>query len=609
MASSDVDRIKEKLNIVDFIRSYLTLQPAGKNFKALCPFHPEKTPSFIVSPDRQRFHCFGCSADGDLITFLMRYENLEFPEALRVLAEKAGVPLQTLSPREQREFGVLYDINEKAKEFFQQMLREHGAAQAYLKKRGLKGETAEAFELGFAPGGPSTGASTEFSRMSSGYWSDALTVHLINQGFDVGDIVRAGLSHKNTAGLYRDRFFNRIIFPIMNSVGKTVAFTGRLLESAVGDGSDAPKYLNSPETPIFNKSKILYGFHLTKNDIAHARSALFVEGQMDLLMAWQAGVKNVVAVSGTALTPFHLEKLRRLADTMILSFDNDEAGIHALERSLDLLNNFDFHVKVADLGGFKDPAEAAEKDPGFLAGAVASAKAAFSHLFAHYFPRDEARTRELTETKRIVRSILQKIKRLKSATEQTAWLKDLAKHSGISEVMLLQELSSLPASAEAPADAGVLAGRSAGRPATSAAGTGAPEEAAGEKPKPADRTEALAERLVGLAFTNGDFLATLREKQSWLPARYQAVLGEPEGEAGTALQMQASYLLAQLPPDRIAKEFSDLLRQLEISVLEREQRELKAAIQKAEEAGDEKTLTRAAERFHSLAKRINELKL
>ncbi|MFH1161832.1 MAG: DNA primase [Candidatus Jorgensenbacteria bacterium] len=580
--STDVDRIKEKLNIVDFIRGYLTLLPAGKNFKALCPFHPEKTPSFIVSPDRQRFHCFGCAADGDLVTFLMRYENLEFPEALRVLAEKAGVPLQTLSPREQREFGVLYDIHEKAKEFFQQTLREHGAAQAYLKNRGLKGETAAAFELGFAPGG------------------ESLTVHLINQGFDVGDIVRAGLSHKNTAGLYRDRFINRIIFPIMNSVGKTVAFTGRLLplssealakdgEGAAGEGTDAPKYLNSPETPIFNKSKILYGFHLTKNDIAKARNALFVEGQMDLLMAWQAGVKNVVAVSGTALTPFHLEKLRRLAETMILSFDSDEAGIHALERSLDLLNNFDFHVKVVDLGGFKDPAEAAEKDPGFLAGAVASATSAFSHLFAHYFPRDNAGARELTETKRIVRNILQRIRRLKSATEQTAWIKDLAKYSGISEVMLLQELSSLPA--------------------PSAGSTGAPEEAVGEKPKLTDRADVLAERLLGLAFTNGDFLATLREKGSWLPARYQTVLGEPDGEAGAALQMQASYLSAQLSPDRIAKEFSDLIRQLEISVLEREQRELKGTIQKAEGAGDEKTLTRAAERFHSLAKRIDELKL
>ncbi|PIT91612.1 hypothetical protein COU12_02100 [Candidatus Jorgensenbacteria bacterium CG10_big_fil_rev_8_21_14_0_10_54_38] len=588
MASTDVDRIKEKLNIVDFIRGYITLLPAGKNFKALCPFHPEKTPSFIVSPDRQRFHCFGCAADGDIVTFLMRYENLEFPEALRVLAEKAGVPLQTLSPREQREFGVLYEIHEKAKEFYRDALQTHGAARAYIEKRGLKPETVEAFELGFAPGG------------------DALTVHLINSGFDVNDIARAGLTHKNTAGLYRDHFFNRIIFPIMNSVGKTVAFTGRLLEGAAGEGSDlpakasspaialategaaagAPKYLNSPETPIFNKSKILYGFHMTKNDIAHARSALFVEGQMDLLMAWQAGVKNVVAVSGTALTPFHLEKLRRLADTMILSFDNDEAGIHALERSLDLLNNFDFYVKVADLGGFKDPAEAAEKDPGFLAGAVASAKAAFSHLFAHYFPRDEAGTRELTETKRIVRSILQKIKRLKSATEQTAWLKGLAKYSGISEVMLMKELNELPM---VPRD--VEAGEKF------------------EPKKPADRADALAERLMGLAFTKGDFLATIREKQSWLPARYQAVLGEPEGETGAALQMQASYLLAQLPPDCIAKEFSDLLRQLEISVLKREQRELKTAIQKAEEVGDEKVLTRAAERFHSLSKRIDELKL
>lgn len=568
-SSSDVDRIKEKLNMADFVRGYITLTQAGKNLKGLCPFHPEKTPSFIVSPERQRFHCFGCGADGDIVTFLMRYENLEFPEALRILAEKAGVPLQTLSPREQREFGVLYDIHEKAKEFYRDVLREHGPAQAYLKKRGLVPETVEAFELGFAPGG------------------EALTMYLLNNGFDVNDIARAGLAHKNTEGLYRDRFFNRIIFPIMNSVGKTVAFTGRFLENTAEGLGDAPKYLNSAESPIFSKSKVLYGLHRTKNDIAKVRTVLFVEGQMDLLMAWQAGVKNVVAVSGTALTPFHLERLRRLADTIILSFDSDEAGVRALERSLDLFNDFDFHVKVANLGDYKDPAEATEKDPTFLAKAVASASSAFSSLFAHYFPKQGLQ--EVAEVKRIVRSILQKIKKLKSAAEQTAWLKELAKYSGISEVMLLQELSSLPVATS-----------------SAAASEGMQRE---EVKKPVDRREAFVERLLGLAFANDDFSATLREKKEWLPLRGQKALEEPGGEAAAAYQMEASYLASRTPPDRLQKEFSDLMGQFEIMVLEEEQRETKQLIQRAEEAGDDEGLTRAAGRFHTLAKRINELKL
>ncbi len=577
--AGDIDRIKEKLNIVDFIRGYITLLPAGKNFKALCPFHAEKTPSFIVSPDRQTWHCFGaCGEGGDVIKFLMKYENLEFPEALRILAEKAGVPLQTLSAREQREFGVLYDIHEKAKAFYRDVLRGHAGAQAYLKRRGLAPETVEVFELGFAPGG------------------DALTVHLINSGFDVNDVVRAGLAHKNTAGLYRDRFFSRIIFPIANSVGKTVAFTGRLLEGTVGEGSDvpkgtfvettAPKYLNSPETPIFNKSKILYGFHVTKGDIAKTRTVLFVEGQMDLLMAWQAGVQNTVAVSGTALTPFHMEKLRRLADTVVVSFDNDEAGVRALERALDIFNNYDFYVKVVDLHIYKDPAEAAERDPAFLTQAVAEAQPASSRLFAHYF--SSGARRELAEVKRIVKSMLQKIKRLRSAAERSVWLKGLAKHSGISEVMLMQELSELPA---APS------------------GTAAEESPPAREPrKPLDREEAIAERLVGLGFTKPDFLATLLEKRDWFSARHRAILEEPHSEVAAPFQMEASYLAAQSPEDHLAKEFTDLVHQFERCVLEREQREVKVEIQRAEAAGDEASLARAAERFHTLAKRINALK-
>ena len=287
----ETDLIKERLDLVDFLRSYLKLLPAGKNLKALCPFHQEKTPSFIVSPERKIWHCFGCGEGGDLITFAMKYENLEFPEALRFLAEKAGVTLRSINPAEQKQFGILYDIHEAAKSFFKQELLKNQKALEYLKERGLKNETVEEFELGFASGG------------------ESLTLHLINLGYDVGDIVRSGLAHKNVKGLHRDRFGGRIIFPIVNHVGKVVAFTGRLFEPA--PSSEIPKYLNSPETPIFNKSKILYGFNKSKNEIAKSHTAFLVEGQMDFLLAWQSGVQNAVAVSGTGLTPHHLERLRR----------------------------------------------------------------------------------------------------------------------------------------------------------------------------------------------------------------------------------------------------------------------------------------------------------
>jgi len=412
--SKEVERIKEKLDIVDFISSYLPLQKAGKNFKALCPFHQEKTPSFVVSPERQMWYCFGaCGEGGDIIKFLMKYENLEFYEALKFLAERAGIELAALNPAAQREIGGLYDIHEKAKEFFRKELFQNPAALEYLKNRGLGEQTIEEFELGFSPGG------------------ETLTLHLLNMGYDIDDLVKSGLVFKSQKGMHRDKFEKRIIFPIYNHLGKVVAFTGRLFldESNV---LDLPKYLNSPETPIFNKSKILYGFHKSKNSIAQSKSVLLVEGQMDFLMGWQAGIKNIAAVSGTALSQAHLETLRRLADTVIISFDNDEAGLKALERSLDVFGNFDFFLKALNLSGFKDPAEAILKNQEYFLEAVNNAQPVFSYLFKHYLPTLGGL--DNISKKRALRHLLSKIKKIPSAVERDSWIKELVGYSGVSEV-------------------------------------------------------------------------------------------------------------------------------------------------------------------------------
>ncbi len=561
--ASDVEHIKAKLDIVELIRSYLSLQPAGKNFKALCPFHQEKTPSFIVSPDRQLWHCFGCGEGGDGIKFLMRYENLEFPEALRVLAERVGVELQSLSSREQREYGVLFDIHDAASKFYQGELARQPDALGYLRDRGLSDDTVREFELGFATGG------------------ESLTVHLLRSGFDVGSIARAGLAQKNTAGLYRDRFGGRIVFPIASAVGKTVAFTGRLLPAVAAANPDAPKYLNSPETPIYQKSKILYGFHRSKGDIARERAAVVVEGQMDLLLAWQAGVHHVVAVSGTGLTSQHLDRLRRLADTVLMSFDNDDAGVRALERSLETLTPFDFHVRVIDLGQFKDPAEAAQQEPGFLSRAIQEARPAFAHLFAHYFSGGEP-GKDIAARKRTVRHLLGMVQRLKSAVEQAAWIKALASHSGVSEVALLAELTNLP------------------RAKREWSGLG---EAA-EAPKAVERIEVVANRLLILAFTDDRFLATLRERQSWLPSAYQRLVQNPASGEADLFHMQASHLAES---GDVAGEFEELLRQLNLERLKREQAAIRDEMRRAEQRGDEATHAGALERFKTIAGEINKL--
>src|SRR3989344_711085 len=239
MASDTAQLIKEKLDIVDFLRNYLELKPAGKNFKARCPFHQEKTPSFMVSPERQTWHCFGtCGEGGDIIKFLMKYENLEFYDALKILAEKAGVELRSNGDRDFQSTNNLYRVMEEAKNFFKENLARADKVREYLKDRGLNQETIEEFEIGVAMDG-----------------SDLLTKHLIKKGFNIQDIEKAGLALKTERGTYWDRFRARIMFPIFNHVGKVVAFTGRVLPG--NDHTNIGKYVNSPETPIFQKSKVL----------------------------------------------------------------------------------------------------------------------------------------------------------------------------------------------------------------------------------------------------------------------------------------------------------------------------------------------------------------
>src|SRR5581483_9077161 len=328
MASSTTDLIKSKLDIVEFIRGYVTLTPAGKNFKGLCPFHKEKTPSFMVSPDRQSWHCFGCGLGGSAFDFVMKYENVEFGEALRMLAEKAGVELKRENPAEYRYSGLLYDLNDAAKNFFRRALAAAPIAKTYLAKRGLSPQTIDEFEIGWAPNEP-----------------EGLSMFFLNSGTSPQDLLQSGLSIKTERGLMLDRFRGRIMFPIHNHVGKVVGFTGRILPefdkpspptASNPDGFVPAKYVNSPETPIFQKSKLLYGFWKTKEAVRELKSAVLVEGQMDFLMSYQSGAKNVIASSGTALTADHLRSVHRLAEELILSFDNDVAGSDAAERAIDL---------------------------------------------------------------------------------------------------------------------------------------------------------------------------------------------------------------------------------------------------------------------------------
>jgi DNA primase len=448
MPSSTTELIKSKLDIADFLRGYLTLMPAGKNFKALCPFHHEKSPSFSISPERQRWHCFGCGLDGDIFGFVMKYENMEFNEALRLLAEKAGVELRHENPAEYRFTGLLYDLNDQAKNFYKRSLASAPIVKQYLAERGLTQETIDEFEIGWAANEP-----------------EGLSMFLLNSGSSPQDLLQAGLSVKTDRGLMLDRFRGRVMFPLHNHLGKVVGFTGRILPQF--DTSNDPKatyvtakYVNSPETPIFQKSKLLYGFWKSKDAIREAKSAVLVEGQMDFLMSYQSGVKNVIASSGTALTADHLRSVRRMADEVVLCFDSDVAGSDAAERAIDLAETNDFSVKVATYRGFKDAAEAAKADPANVQRTVSSAVVAPIFYFEKYLPPVRPGTEssdpdalQNREGLNKLRTVLMKLKNISSPVERGFWFKELSRRTGVNEKALEEEAEKSAVTQYTPANA------------------------------------------------------------------------------------------------------------------------------------------------------------
>ncbi|MCL5733655.1 MAG: DNA primase [Patescibacteria group bacterium] len=567
MSSSVVDEIKEKLNIVDFLRGYLTLQPAGKNFKALCPFHHEKTPSFMIFPDRQSWHCFGCSLGGDVFSFVEKYENVEFGEALRILADKAGVDVRKTNPAEYRYFQVLYNLNEEAKKFFKNQLKEPANKKAwdYLISRGLTPETIAEFEIGFAPPG-----------------FESLTINLNKFKYSIEDIIRSGLSFKTERGMVMDRFRNRIMFPLQNNFGKTIGFTGRLLPEF--DDGKTGKYVNSPETPIYSKSKFLYGLYKSKSFIRE-EGAIIMEGQMDYLMSWQAGIKNCVATSGTALTSDHLSLLSRLTDKLIFSFDNDEAGFAALERAIDLAANQDFSIKVLNFPKeLKDPAELAQKDPDKLKSVIKLAEPAMEFYFRRYLP--QGKEFEIGEKKKRVRAVLSKIKKISSPIEREYWLKEFSKRAGIEIKTLTDEMEKLVVS-ESPVAADVL--------------NTPPQEN-----KKISHWDLISNRLLALLQAGGDWRKG-EDIYTFLPVRHQKALeilksGQHKSDDPSVdLIIEQAFLLPEQPED-LEKELADLKKQLVKTYFIERKNIVKEKIRNAEVSGKVKELESAVSEFDALVK-------
>jgi len=419
----NVDSIKERLDIVEVLSSYLKLEKAGKNFKGRCPFHTEKTPSFVVSQERQNYYCFGCGAKGDIFTFVQESEGVDFKGALKILAERAGVEIEYQKGGSKSEKDKLYAVLEDATNFFESKLTENPEVLKYLESRGVNEDSIKQWRLGFAP--------NEWRLLYS---------YLTSVGYTKDVLLKAGLikqGEEQSKEAY-DVFRGRIIFPLFDSTGRVVAFSGRAIEK------DAPaKYLNSPETALFNKSELLYGLDKAKDEIRKKNFTVLVEGQLDIILSHQVGVKNTVASSGTAFTHMHLERLKRLSPRILLAFDGDSAGEKASEKSAVLGISLGMEVKIAKFSEDQDPADLAQGDGEKWKEALRGAVHAIEYTFSKIY---ESETDKRKIGKAVEKKVLPLIALLNSSIERGHFVSLISKRSGIREEVIWDDLRNTKAS-------------------------------------------------------------------------------------------------------------------------------------------------------------------
>ncbi|MFZ2804340.1 MAG: DNA primase [Patescibacteria group bacterium] len=436
-----VEDIKSRLDVADIVSEYLPLKPAGSgSFRACCPFHQEKTPSFYVNRPRQSWHCFGCDQGGDIISFIEKMEGMEFREALELLAQKAGVELPQFDMKKSSEKKRLYEVNDLAAKYFHaQLIQSSDAevARAYVKKRGLDDLTTDVWRIGYAPEG----------------WrglSDALKAKDVTET----ELVNAGLALKSDRGGVYDRFRGRLMFTICDVHGNVVGFTGRILVQDSQEG----KYVNTPETIAYKKSRVLYGLDKAKGEIKRQDLAVIVEGNMDVVSSHQFNINNVVASSGTALTEEQLSLIKRFSTNLAIAFDADAAGNAATVRGLDLARSLDFNIRIITLPpeAGKDPDDAVRKNPELWKQAIKDALPVVEWLYRNAFRGEDSSTPE--GKKKIAAAFMPELQRIPNAVERDAWVTRLAKDLGVSDDALRDVLR-----ATRPVGAGLAPARSAGR--------------------------------------------------------------------------------------------------------------------------------------------------
>ena len=431
--NSPVEKIKERLSIVDVISSYIPIEQSGKNYKAKCPFHNEKTPSFYISPDRGTYYCFGCGAKGDIFSFVQHFEGSDFLGSLKILAQRAGIVLERISGTHATDKKELYyEIMEEATVFFEMNFAKVHEPRTYLKNRGLSDATIASFRVGYAPD----------------TWR-SVSDHLLKKGYKKEDIETVGLVKTSDSGFY-DRFRGRILFPICDSSGRVIAFSGRIfaMPTAQPAQTDAAKYLNSPDTPLFNKSNVLFGIDKAKTAIRTRGYSVIVEGQMDLLMSHQAGLTNTVAVSGTAFTDStvdteskinNLGLIKRLSPNIIFAFDGDSAGIRAATRASLIALSLDMQVKIAQLEEGKDPADIILENPQEWITVIKNSK----NIVSFFVDRICKNTTDIRKRGKEIREIVFPfLIAVPSAIERSAYMSEIYSKTGIAERAIIDDFSS-----------------------------------------------------------------------------------------------------------------------------------------------------------------------
>lgn len=592
---NQIEEVKQKIDIVTLINEYVPLKKAGRNYKALCPFHPEKTPSFMVSPDRQIFKCFGCSDGGDVFAFIKRADGVEFGDALKKLADRAGVELKEYKPsglEKRRE--TIFSINQVAADLYSYLLTKHRAGQAalgYLHSRKIDDSSIKKFQLGFAP-----------------EKGDVAVSFLLKKGFPTEDISMAGHGFSTLKARFFDRFKGRVMFPIKDSQGRVTAFSGRAL------GSREPKYLNSPDTLVFSKSNSLYGVDVAKTEISRQKTAILVEGNLDVISSHQVGVKNVVAPLGTALTEKQIEVLKRFSDTFLIGFDTDFAGDAAAKRGIGLAEEAGFSVRVIDLGEGKDPDELIRKNPGLWKKKIEEATSVYDFILnsssKKWDPGDAEGKRKIS------REVLPYIAKLSDEIARDHYVQKIAVGLKVSEEAVRADLKKyLPVSQRG--DSSTLSERE--------------QEIGGEisTPSRSSRIDILERYLLALILQTGILLKQLNESffsQAQTLSLFKIVKKHVEAKGKIKLKALSSQIPESLlhvydeallyelgekildHPEEAEREVSSCVARIKELNLRSRLRSLSLAIKQAEAASESRKIKALTEQFRDLSLELSHLK-